>query len=191
MSYFNILFVIVIIVIVLERFWETFLSHKSHDKGIIENQWTLWGLTLIYGLIIFLTLLEYFIIIRKINYTISALGFCLFTVAFWGRYYSIKALGRFHSINIEVKKGHILIKNGLYKYIRHPYYLSIMLEVSGIALFGNAFYTFCFALMTYIPLVFIRVALEETMMIKNIGKEYLYYKSEVNAFLPSFKKNRK
>jgi protein-S-isoprenylcysteine O-methyltransferase Ste14 len=45
--------------------------------------------------------------------------------------------------------------------------------------------------MTYIPLVFIRVALEETMMIKNIGKDYLSYKSEVNAFLPSFKKNRK
>jgi len=191
MAYFSVLFVIVIFVIVIERLWETFLSNKSQDEGIIENRWTLWGLTFTYGLINLFSLLEYFIVNRKIDYLISALGFCLVAMAFWGRYYSIKSLGRFHSINIEVKKGHLLIRNGLYRYIRHPYYLSIMFEVSGITLFANAFYTFCFALVTYIPLVFIRIALEEAMMINNIGKDYLAYKAEVNAFFPNIKKGNK
>ena len=62
-----------------------------------------------------------------------------------------------------------------------------MMEVTGIPLIGNCYYTFCAALLTYIPLVFVRVYLEEFAMSEKIGEKFLDYKSEVNAFFP-FKK---
>ena len=59
-----------------------------------------------------------------------------------------------------------------------------MLEILGIPLVGNSFYTFGFALFTYIPLALLRTYFEECMMINTFGLIYLRYKSKVNAFLP-------
>lgn len=183
----NTFFIVFLIFVVVERLWETFLSNKSEERGSISAGWTLWALTFVYILIIFLTLIELLFIQRTSNYAISIIGFLFFCVALFGRNYSIKSLGKFHSINIEIKQDHSIIRGGPYQYLRHPYYLSIMLEVIGIPLISNCYYTFCFALLTYIPLVFIRIYLEESAMSEKIGETFLEYKSEVNAFSP-FKK---
>jgi len=184
------IFIIFLSIVTVERSWETFLSNKSEEKGRIRGGWTLWALTLIYILIIISTLIEFVSIQRTSNYIISIIGCLFFCLALFGRNYSIKALGRFHSINIEIKHDHKIVRDGPYKYLRHPYYLSIMMEVTGIPLIGNCYYTFCVALLTYVPLVFVRIYLEESAMSGNIGKKFLDYKSEVNAFLP-FKKVEK
>ena len=65
-----------------------------------------------------------------------------------------------------------------------------MMEVTGIPLIGHCYYTFCIALLTYVPLVLCRIYLEEAAMSETIGEKFLDYKSEVNAFFP-FKKAEK
>ena len=187
MSHYQVFFIFFLIIVIVERVWETFFANKSQSRGIVFSKWTLWALTFVYGVIILSTLIEFFSIPRKINYGISAIGFLFFAVALFGRNYSIKSLGIFHSINIEIKKGHKIVTDGPYKYLRHPYYASIVLEVLGLPLISNSFYTFCLALVAYIPLVFVRIYLEECTMKEKIGVVFLNYKSKVNAFFP-FKK---
>lgn len=180
----KIFFIIFFSFVIIERLWETFFSNKSKEKGVISGEWTLWALTFVYILVISLTLIEFLFVRRASNYIISLIGFLLFWVAFLGRNYSIRALGKFHSINIEIKKDHRIIRTGLYKYLRHPYYLSIILEVTAIPIIFNCYYTFCFSLLAYVPLVFVRVYLEESAMSEKIGEMFIEYKSEVNAFIP-------
>jgi len=188
MSNYQVFFIVFLMIVIIERVWETFFGNKSQTRGMIFSKWTLWALTFVYGVIILTTLIEFFSIPRTINYGISAIGFLFFAMALFGRNYSIKSLGSFHSINIEIKKGHKIITDGPYKYLRHPYYASIILEVLGIPLISNSFYTFFLALVAYIPLVSLRIYLEECAMNEKIGVVFLNYKAEVNAFFP-FKKH--
>lgn len=175
------------IFVALERLWATFFKNKALIKGKITKKWTLYSLTLIYAIILFSTITEYLLKVKKINYLVSILGGALFIIAFLLRNWAIKSLNKFHSINIEIRENHELIRSGMYKYLRHPYYLSIMLEVLSLPLITNSYFTFYFALLSYIPLVLIRAHYEERAMINKFGSEYLKYKSEVYAFSP-FKK---
>ena len=180
----KIFFIVFLSFVIVERLWETFFSNKSKEKGVISRGWTLWALTFVYILIIAFTLIEFLLVRRTSNYAFNLIGFLLFWVALFGRNYSIRTLGKYHSINIEIKQDHEIIRSGLYKYLRHPYYLSIIFEVAAIPLIFNCYYTFCFALLTYVPLVFVRAYLEESAMIEKIGEAFIEYKSEVNAFIP-------
>ncbi len=190
MENYKIIFVVFIIIVILERLWETFFRKKALETGSIVKKWTLWALTFVYILVMSSTILEYFFMQRRVNYAVSAFGLLLFVLALFGRNISIKTLGRFHSINIEIKPNHKIIRHGPYKYLRHPYYLSIMLEVLGMPLIGNSFYAFYLALFAYVPLVLIRTYFEECMMVNKFGETYAKYKSEVHAFFPFQKTQR-
>ena len=90
----------------------------------------------------------------------------------------------YHSIHIEMREHHPLIKKGPYKYLRHPYYLAVIFEVLGFPLVPNAYYAFLFSIFTYLPLLFIRIYFEEKAMIKKFGDEYHLYKRENWGLIP-------
>jgi isoprenylcysteine carboxyl methyltransferase (ICMT) family protein YpbQ len=161
-----------------------FFKKRPAETGNIAYGWSLTALILAYNLILLATLTELFVIKRHINFSISLIGLLLFIFAFIIRNWSINALGKFHSTNIEIKPNHHLITSGPYRYLRHPYYLSVMLEVISIPLTVNSFYAFYAAFIVYIPWVLIRVYLEEKVMLKTFGPEYQEYKLKVMAFLP-------
>ena len=68
------IFIIFLSIVTVERSWETFLSNKSEEKGVISGGWTLWALTFIYILIIISTLIETVYIQRTSNHIISIIG---------------------------------------------------------------------------------------------------------------------
>lgn len=129
-------------------------------------------------------IVEYFVLQREINFTVTALGLFMFIASFVIRNQCSKTLGEFRTIHIEIREKHSLIKQGLYRYVRHPWYSAIMLEVLSLPLIPNAYYTFLVALLIYIPLLLVRVRIEEKALIEKFGKEYIEYKKEVAAFLP-------
>lgn len=141
-----------------------------------------------YLLILIGTVTEYFICNRKINLFISGVGFFLYVSVIPIRNWAISSLGKYMSEHIEIRDSHRLVRNGTYRHLRHPLLLCLLLEVIGISLIPNSYYSLIIVLIFYFPLVFIRMYLEEKALIENLGQEYLDYKKEVYALLP-FKKN--
>jgi len=185
MSYlFTIVFIAFLVFMLSQRIWETlFKSKKEH--GDIINKWTLKILATIHSIIITVAVAEYFIVKRQINLRISVIGFILYVIALIGRNWSINTLGKYHSPHVEIMDKHLLIRNGPYKYLRHPYYLSVIFEFIGFPLVPNSYYALCLSLFLYIPALYIlRVYPEEKEMMKKFGEEYLLYKEEVGGFLP-------
>jgi len=181
---FTALFLFFMMVMSIQRIWETFFKSFEKEKGTIVSGWTLFSLSSVHFTVGILTALEYFIIKRHINFIITGIGFIFFLFSFVLRKRSMKILGKYHSVHIEIRKNHRLIQNDLYGYMRHPYYLSVITELLAFPLIPNAYYSFCFSLFFYLPLVLIRVYLEEKAMIEKFGEEYLLYKRSVRAFLP-------
>ena len=161
-----------------------FLRKPAQEKGEIQYGWTLLVLIITYNIIVLCMVAEIFFVERAVRLDIRITGFIFFVIAFIIRNWSIATLGKFHSTNIEIKPGHALVTIGPYKYIRHPYYLSVMIEVASIALTVQSIYAFYLVFIIYIPCVMMRVYLEERVLLKTFGEVYQHYKSKVRAFIP-------
>ena len=177
-------FIIFFIFASAERLWRTFISYKQKTSGQIKAKWTSSALVITHFIIYMGMIAEYFVMQREINFTVTALGLFMFITSFVIRNWCSKTLGEFRTIHIEIREKQRLIKEGPYRYLRHPWYSAIMLEVLSLPLIPNAYYTFLIAILIYIPLLLIRVRIEEEALIEKFGGEYLEYKKEVAAFVP-------
>jgi protein-S-isoprenylcysteine O-methyltransferase Ste14 len=187
---FTIIFLIFMIIMSLERVWETFLKGNRKSGKIIKG-WTLWVLTTFYVIVIGGTVIEYFVLKRIINPFITCLGFSMYLTGLVFRNWAIKSLGEYHSAHIEIRGEHLLVRDGAYQYLRHPIYLGIIIEILGIPLIPNAYYALLLAISTYLPLLFLRMYWEEQIMVDKFGEKYFRYRKEVWGLLPIKKKVKK
>jgi len=188
---FSIFVLIFIVLSSVERLWWTFLKEKEQEKGEVKAKWTLNLLNISHAIIIVGSILEYLVSGRKIIFFITILGLGMFIVAFWLRRLSARTLGKFQSLQIEIRESHLFINNGPYRYIRHPWYLSIILEVLSITLILNAYYSLLYVFIVHIPIILVRVYFEEKALSEIFPDEYTKYKKEVWAFLPFKRENKK
>jgi len=76
-----------------------------------------------------------------------------------------------------------LIKSGLYKYIRHPLYLSLILGGFGVMMKDPAWIQILLSGINLTALYF-TARIEEKEMIKKFGMDYSGYISETKMFIP-------
>jgi len=164
---------------------------KNTSFGKISVKWTLTALTFSYLLIVVFTTTEYFICQRNINYLVTVIGFFLYLTGLLAREIPVKILGRYWSPNVEIREDQSLIKEGIYRYLRHPYYLLLLLELLGFTLVPNAYYTFFICLIFYTFIIYLRIWHEEKALIERFGQEYIDYKKEVPGLIPLKKKKLK
>ena len=99
----------------------------------------------------------------------------------------MRDLGRFFSPNIEIRQTHYVIREGLYRYVRHPLLLCMAVEIVGLGLVFNAYHSLIWGgLCFYFPLIGVRWLLEEKELARSLGEEYRRYQEEVGAFIPKF-----
>ncbi len=131
--------------------------------------------------------LQYINPVRQINLFISTIGFLMYVLIIPLRDVSAKALGKYLSPDVKILDDHQLIKEGPYKYIRHPLAVCVIVEVMGLTLIPNAYFTLLFSLLIFTSYILLRTYLEEKVLIEKFGQAYLDYKKEVPGYLP-FKK---
>jgi protein-S-isoprenylcysteine O-methyltransferase Ste14 len=77
----------------------------------------------------------------------------------------------------------LLVKSGIYGYIRHPLYLSIFLLGTGVVLKDPGPLQLLLGIINLIA-VFITARIEENEMIRKFGSEYREYMNETKMFIP-------
>lgn len=77
----------------------------------------------------------------------------------------------------------LLVKSGIYGYIRHPLYLSIFLLGTGIVLKDPAPLQVVLGFINLVA-VYITARIEENEMISKFGNEYKVYMTETKMFIP-------
>ena len=110
-------------------------------------------------------------------------GFIL--IGFWGILFvwTFRTLGKNLTDTVVTRKEHTLVTTGPYRYVRHPFYLSILIAVMGGSIVTANWYLFVSSLL---PLVFIvaRTRIEEQKLMERFGDYYGEYMSRTGRFWP-------
>ena len=116
--------------------------------------------------------------------TFRIIGLIIFIVFSWVQIWSYKLLGSSYSQDIIIQKNHKIITAGIYKIIRHPQYLSQILSDLGAAIALMSYIALPFIILLEIPLFIMRAMLEDKLLKKHFGEEYLSYKNKSGFMIP-------
>lgn len=109
------------------------------------------------------------------------LAICSFTI----RRSAIAALGRFWSLHVEMRTEHVLVTTGPFRYMRHPVYFSMILELAAVALILKAPVAFLLVMLVFIPTLIRRLSLEEKALRDKFGAAYVEYSRHTFSILPT------
>lgn len=121
---------------------------------------------------------------QPISWPMIAIGWTLAIASFVIRRRAIAALGRFWSLHVEIRDNHEFVKHGPFRFMRHPTYFSMILELLSVGLILSAFYTLAVVFLVFIPALYLRLKLEEVALIEKFGDAYQNYQKTTPAIVP-------
>lgn len=121
---------------------------------------------------------------EKQYFIVRVIGMIIFLIFSWVQVLSFKSLGSSYSQDIVVFKNQKLYTGGLYKFIRHPQYLSQILSDLGAAVALLGFIALPLIIIVEIPLFILRASAEDKLLAKHFGDEFKSYKKHSGFMLP-------
>ena len=112
----------------------------------------------------FISLIIEFIVFDRIFSSLSYFLFIIFVILQLMRVWVIASLGRFWNTKILVLPGANVVKKGPFRFLRHPNYVVVSLEILVIRLMFGAYFTaLLFALLNLFILT-VRIPMEEAAL---------------------------
>lgn len=146
---------------------------NKYLKNFIENSWS----PLFIGLIVILVTL---VTIRGFSY----LGLFIVIIGELIYVYNNFVMGKTWSVKVETKNH--LVKQGFFKYIRHPLYLGALIAAFGFSIAFKSWISILINILVTFPYIYIRSKLEEELLSKTL-KGYKDYMNNTGMFFPKFK----
>jgi protein-S-isoprenylcysteine O-methyltransferase Ste14 len=111
-------------------------------------------------------------------------GLCVIVIGIVVRWTAILTLRKFFTANIVIQSDHRIIKNGIYRFVRHPSYSGSIISFFGL---GLAFSNWISIAVLVIPITFAlikRSRLEEKALLSTFGEEYESYRKTSWVLFP-------
>jgi len=110
-------------------------------------------------------------------------GVALYTVGGALRLWPVYVLGNRFSGLVAIQPGHTLVTGGIYRVIRNPSYLGLLLNSLGWALAFRSWIGVILTAVTLVPLV-ARMNSEERLLRSQFGEEYDAYRARTSRLIP-------
>src|SRR5262249_50786515 len=120
----------------------------------------------------------------SIHPALFALGWSCAVGSFWIRRRAIQALGRFWSLHVEIRDAHEFVRSGPFRWVRHPTYLSMILELVAFGLILNAYFALAVGALAFVPILARRIKLEEAALVEKFGASYIDYQKNTPLLFP-------
>src|SRR5712691_7013928 len=111
-------------------------------------------------------------------------GVMCLVIGLWLFYRSHADLGTNWSLTLEIREGHRLITQGVYRRVRHPMSSALLLYSVGHALVIPNWVAGLSNLVAFAILFALRVGAEEGMMAQQFGSEYAAYTARTKRLIP-------
>jgi protein-S-isoprenylcysteine O-methyltransferase Ste14 len=111
-------------------------------------------------------------------------GAVLLVINIWLFYRSHADLGTNWSKTLELRQGHKLVTNGVYRSIRHPMYTAIFLYVIAQGFLLPNWIAGPAGIVVFTLMYLLRVRREEAMMTEQFGADYVLYAQNSKRLIP-------
>jgi protein-S-isoprenylcysteine O-methyltransferase Ste14 len=122
--------------------------------------------------------------IYGLEYTFGITGLILITIGILIRAIAIIILNKYFTVDVAIVSDHKLIKSGMYKYVRHPSYTGSLLSFVGLGIFWSNWISMILIILPVFAAFSYRIKVEEEVLIKNFGEEYISYSYKTKKLLP-------
>jgi protein-S-isoprenylcysteine O-methyltransferase Ste14 len=167
--------------ILLNRILRAGKSDKQGaDKGSIRIIWITIGTANTVGIIA--AVLLKFPISNLVWVPVAGLVLVVFGMII--RFVSIWTLGRYFTVDVTIRENHKIKQTGMYKIIRHPSYLGSLLSFIGFGISLNNWISVIVIMVLMSWAMLHRISIEEKVLIKQFGQEYLDYMKHTYRLIP-------
>lgn len=111
-------------------------------------------------------------------------GIALMAAGILLRQWSVALLGKYFSMLVSVQQGQSVIREGPYRYIRHPAYAGTLLIMLGIGLAIRSFWACIVLLLVFAAVHGYRIRIEEQALTHQLGEAYTAYREETAMLIP-------
>lgn len=155
----------------LEILGETWISARNSrallQRGAVEIAPALLSImTLLYGLMYFGSMVEYFFVPRNISLGWAVIFASLYGLAKIIKFWAIASLGSYWTMRVLILPKSEVVTAGPYKWIRHPNYVAVLMEIAATTLIGKSFYTFLVVIVLFSVTLVFRIRQEEAALEK-------------------------
>lgn len=156
---------------------------KTAPPSFIKNLNKAWPKLV--GLIFFLQLLGLNILPFQRTIEIQITGLLLVLVGVGIGVSARNTLGTnwTHATEYQIKKNHDLVTDGVYAYIRHPIYVSLMLVYIGFEFILHSYLFILLGLIMFIS-AYIQGRKEEKLLQSHFGNKYMSYMKKSKMLIP-------
>jgi protein-S-isoprenylcysteine O-methyltransferase Ste14 len=167
--------------IILARTKRSQSADIRFDKSSLRVLWVTIALAVNFGIVISFQRIGYFGNGFQIY---PIVGLILIVCGLIVRWLAIFSLKRQFTVDVSITKDHRIIKNGIFRYVRHPAYAGSLLSFFGLGLFFSD-YISMFVIFLPICLAFLyRIHIEEKVLVDNFGEEYVIYCASTKRLIP-------
>ena len=100
------------------------------------------------------------------------------------RWWAIRHLGRFFTVDVAVAADHRVVDDGPYQLVRHPSYTGLLLESAGLGLTLDNVLAFALLLMPILLVLLHRIRIEEQALRSALGEAYVAYCQRTRRLVP-------
>jgi protein-S-isoprenylcysteine O-methyltransferase Ste14 len=111
-------------------------------------------------------------------------GIVIFFIGAVIRWTAIFQLRKEFTVDVSISKNHKIKDDGLYRYIRHPSYLGLLLEFLGFSLLYDNWYSLLIINIPIFVAMVYRIKIEEELLTGAFGIEYENYKRRTKRIIP-------
>jgi protein-S-isoprenylcysteine O-methyltransferase Ste14 len=140
----------------------------------------------IFGVVLLLTALlnQFQIGIVEPHLIFTAIGVVLMATGVALRVVAMRTLGKFFTRTLQIREGHHVVSDGIYRRVRHPGYLGDIVLFVGSGIATSNVITTVLILGMILTAYVRRIAAEEQMLTDQLGKEYSDYKARTWKLIP-------
>lgn len=122
--------------------------------------------------------------LNSVNTFITGTGLLLVLVGIAIRWVAIIQLGKSFTVDVAITDITSLKTDGLYKIVRHPSYLGLLVIIIGFSITMNSLYSFLVLVIPVLIAVIYRINVEEKVLTGEFGDTYTKYKRSTKKIIP-------
>lgn len=163
-------------------------SNNSDQKGKDKSSLSLLWIVIIssISLSIFVSYIHFedFSLMMTTQNWIIYLGLFVLFIGIFTRFLIIKSLGKYFTVDVTIREGHKIKKDGIYSILRHPSYAASLLTFLGLGLFLNNWFALFIAFIPPFLAFLYRIKIEEKALTEQFGQDYIDYKKQTKKLIP-------